>query len=86
MPYTGILLESYNPDNASDNALDPKGELGVYLDGLAAANDVQAYVKENRFGVPAISSGHPHCNFYSDVLRGLKGESEKSDCISATRV
>lgn len=76
-PHTGIFLESYNPDNASDNLLDPKGELGVYLDGLAAAKDVQVYVKENPFGLPAISSDHLDWNFYSDVLRGLKGQSEK---------
>ncbi|XP_062006148.1 uncharacterized protein LOC133723353 isoform X2 [Rosa rugosa] len=77
-PYIGIFLESYNPDNAGDNAL---GELGVYLDDLAAADNVQVYVKKNPFGVPAISSGHPDWNLYSDVIRRLKGESEKASCI-----
>ncbi|KAM5559612.1 hypothetical protein ABKV19_020996 [Rosa sericea] len=77
-PYTGIFLESYNPNNASDNALDPKGELGVYLDDLAAADNVQVYVKKNPFGVPRVSSGHPDWNFYSAVIRRLKGESEKA--------
>lgn len=60
------------------SSIDPKGELGMYLDGLAAAKDVQVYVKENPFGLPAISSDHPDWNFYSDVLLGLKGQSEKS--------
>ncbi|PRQ43764.1 putative FCP1 domain, HAD-like domain-containing protein [Rosa chinensis] len=85
-PYIGIFLESYNPDNAGDNALaafelcilNPKGELGVYLDDLAAADNVQVYVKKNPFGVPAISSGHPDWNLYPDVIQRLKGESEKA--------
>ncbi|XP_061990837.1 uncharacterized protein LOC133709191 [Rosa rugosa] len=75
--HTGIFLESYNPDNASDNLLDPNGQLGVYLDGLAAATNAQVYVKENPIGVAAISSDHPDWNFYSEVLRGIKGESEE---------
>ncbi|KAL6141804.1 hypothetical protein ACLB2K_060091 [Fragaria x ananassa] len=70
-PYTGIFLDPYIPDNGSDNALDPKKELGEYLAGLAVADDVQLYVKENPFGQPAISSEHPNWNFYSDVLRKL---------------
>ncbi|XP_050379521.1 uncharacterized protein LOC126796845 [Argentina anserina] len=73
-PHTSIFMESYNPDNASDNALDPKGELGVYLDGIASADNVQIYVKENPFGLPAMSNDHPDWNFYSDVLRGLEGK------------
>ncbi|KAL6138436.1 hypothetical protein ACLB2K_063719 [Fragaria x ananassa] len=68
LPHISIFMESYNPDNA----LDPKGELGVYLDGLAAANNVQVYVKENPFGLPAISNDHPDWNFYSNALHGLE--------------
>ncbi|KAK9921179.1 hypothetical protein M0R45_029700 [Rubus argutus] len=70
-PYSGIFLDPYNPDNSNDNALDPKKELGEYLDGLAVADDVRLYVKDNPFGQPAISSEHPDWNFYSDVLRKL---------------
>ena len=58
--------------------IDPKGELGVYLDGLAAADDVQVYVKENPFGLPSMSNDHPDWNFYSNIFRGCKGENEKA--------
>ncbi|XP_050380371.1 uncharacterized protein LOC126797713 [Argentina anserina] len=70
-PYSGIFLDPYVPDNGSDNALDPKKELGEYLSGLAVADDVQLYVKQNPFGLPAISSRHPDWNFYSAVIRKL---------------
>ncbi|XP_062003903.1 uncharacterized protein LOC133721340 isoform X1 [Rosa rugosa] len=70
-PYTGIFLDPYIPDNGTDNALDPKKELGKFLAGLAFADDVQLYVKDNPFGQPAISSEHPDWNFYSHVLRKL---------------
>ncbi|KAL6133538.1 hypothetical protein ACLB2K_065773 [Fragaria x ananassa] len=66
-----IFLDSYTADNADDNALDPKGELGKFLDGLAVALDVQLYVKDNPFGQPAISQDHPEWKFYSSVLQKL---------------
>ncbi|KAM5559614.1 hypothetical protein ABKV19_020998 [Rosa sericea] len=71
-PHTGIFLDSYTADNVHDNALDPKRELGKFLDGLAVAKDVQLYVKDNPFGQPAISPDHPDWNFYSTVLRTLR--------------
>ncbi|XP_009353020.2 probable C-terminal domain small phosphatase [Pyrus x bretschneideri] len=70
-PNTGIFLESYDAENDNDKELDPKGELGKYLDGLADAKDVQIYVKGNPFGMPAISPTHPDWKFYSNVLRRL---------------
>ncbi|MCI21887.1 NLI interacting factor-like phosphatase, partial [Trifolium medium] len=48
----------------------PNGELCEYLKGVAEAEDVQSYVKNNAFGIPAInlkSSGHPEWNFYFKV-------------------
>lgn len=50
----------------------------MYLDGLTAADDVQAYVKENPFGLPSMSNDHPDWNFYSNIFRGCKGENEKA--------
>jgi len=47
--------------------IDPNGELCKYLKGLAEAEDVQSYVKDNAFGVPAITSSHPDWDFYSRV-------------------
>ncbi|KAM1293592.1 hypothetical protein ACFX2I_013692 [Malus domestica] len=76
-PNTGIFLESYDAENDNDKELDPKRELGKYLDGLADAKDVQIYVKENPFGQPAVSSTHPYWKFYSNVLRRLRKQYER---------
>ncbi|CAJ2632438.1 unnamed protein product [Trifolium pratense] len=68
---TAIFVKSYDPEDKEDNALDPNGELCEYLKGVAEAEDVQSYVKNNAFGIPAInlksSSGHPERNFYFTV-------------------
>jgi len=45
--------------------IDPNGELCEYLKGVAEAEDVQSFVKDNAFGLPALTSTHPHWNFYS---------------------
>lgn len=46
------------------HTLDPEGELCSYLDDLANASDVQAYLKENSFGQSKIDSAHPDWSFY----------------------
>ncbi|CAK8544001.1 unnamed protein product [Lathyrus sativus] len=66
-PNTAIFTESYDAEDKQDKALDPKGELCKYLKGLAEADDVQSYVKENGFGIPAITSSHPDWSFYTRV-------------------
>ncbi|GAV73803.1 NIF domain-containing protein [Cephalotus follicularis] len=70
-PNTGIFPWPYDPNNVDDNALDPKGELCQYLDGLADAENVPSYVKENPFGQQAVSPAHPDWEYYSKVLRSL---------------
>uniref|UniRef100_A0A803MQP3 Mitochondrial import inner membrane translocase subunit TIM50 n=1 Tax=Chenopodium quinoa TaxID=63459 RepID=A0A803MQP3_CHEQI len=72
--HTGIFPDTYDPSDSHDNALDPKEELGKYLEGLANAeeDDVPTYVKANPFGQPAIGPDHPNWDFYSRVLRRLK--------------
>jgi hypothetical protein len=37
------------------------------LEGVAEAEDVQSYVKDNAFGEPAITPSHPDWAFYSRV-------------------
>ncbi|KAF7818728.1 putative C-terminal domain small phosphatase [Senna tora] len=70
-PNTGIFPEPYNAEDKDDNFLDPKGELGSYLKGLAEANDVQSYVKQHSIGQPAITSDHSDWAYYSVVLHCL---------------
>ncbi|KAK6943971.1 FCP1 homology domain [Dillenia turbinata] len=66
-PYTGIFPEPYGVEDPGDDALGPKGELRMYLKGLADAEDVPSYLKEHKFGQPAMAPGHPDWGFYVKV-------------------
>lgn len=46
----------------------PNGELRAFLDGLAEAKDVQAYVKAHPIGEPAITPSHANWDFYSEII------------------
>ncbi|WZY90529.1 hypothetical protein YC2023_047264 [Brassica napus] len=61
---TGVFPLPYDPTDKNDDFLDPEGEFCSYLDDLANASDVQAYIKENSFGQPKIDSSHPDWSFY----------------------
>jgi hypothetical protein len=39
----------------------------VYLENIAAADDVQRYVQEHPFGQPSITESDPHWNFYAKI-------------------
>ncbi|XP_010553344.1 PREDICTED: uncharacterized protein LOC104823468 isoform X1 [Tarenaya hassleriana] len=76
-PYnTSIFTVTYDPKDAEDNLLDPKGELCSYLDELADASDVQEYVKEHPFGQPKIGPSHPDWHFYKKVAAFVKKTSQ----------
>lgn len=53
----------------------PGGEIRVYLEGLAAAGNVQHYVAQNPFGQSAINETNPNWNFYSQALQSLLSKS-----------
>ncbi|KAJ4832894.1 hypothetical protein Tsubulata_026354 [Turnera subulata] len=68
-PHTAIFPSEYKLENANyDSALGPKGELRLYLDGLAEAEDVPSYVKNKPFGKPAIDPDHPNWDYYSKII------------------
>ncbi|CAL0309919.1 unnamed protein product [Lupinus luteus] len=69
---TGIFPESYKVENKNDNALDPKGELCLYLEGLANSEDVPSYVKNNPFGQSAITSSHSDWDYYCKVQKSIQ--------------
>ncbi|KAL4605744.1 hypothetical protein ACB092_09G052500 [Castanea dentata] len=73
-PHTAIFLNEYNVDQVNDTALGPNGELRLYLDGLAAAENVPSHVKEHPFGQPAITPEHSDWEYYSRIIRSLKEE------------
>jgi len=39
----------------------------VYLQNLAAADDVERFVRNNPFGQPFITKSDPHWNFYAQI-------------------
>lgn len=51
--------------------IDPKGELGSYLKGVADASDVHSYVKEHSFGLPPITPIHSDWAYYYIIKRSL---------------
>ncbi|KAI6683234.1 hypothetical protein NL676_029147 [Syzygium grande] len=65
---TGIFPYSYHYRDAKDNSLGPGGDLRVYLESLALADDVQKYVEQNPFGQRAITKSNPSWNYYKRVL------------------
>ena len=50
------------------SATGPEGDIRKYLEGLAAAENVQKYVEQNPFGQPAITETNPHWDFYRQII------------------
>ncbi|XP_039163305.1 uncharacterized protein LOC104420739 isoform X1 [Eucalyptus grandis] len=65
---TGIFPYSYHYRDAKDNSIGPGGDLRVYLESLALADDVRKYVEQNPFGQRAITNSNPSWNYYKRVL------------------
>ncbi|KAL4652834.1 hypothetical protein ACB092_01G260300 [Castanea dentata] len=73
-PHTAIFPDSFNFQNTGDNSLGAGGELRVYLEGLAEAENVQNYVRENPFGQRAITERNASWEFYERIINSLKCE------------
>ncbi|WOK99680.1 hypothetical protein Cni_G08392 [Canna indica] len=74
-PYTAIFPYPYNYTDKNDNSLGPRGDLRVYLEGLAMADDVQVYVREHPFGQKAIAPGSSSWNFYLKIINQFQNYS-----------
>ncbi|XP_010537399.1 PREDICTED: uncharacterized protein LOC104812110 [Tarenaya hassleriana] len=68
-PHTGIFPHTYQHTDREDSALGPDGELRMYLERLADAENVQKFVEENPIGEPAISESHESWEFYSTIIQ-----------------
>ncbi|PKA49729.1 hypothetical protein AXF42_Ash004270 [Apostasia shenzhenica] len=66
-PYTAVFPFSYDFRKPDDSSLGPGGDIRVFLEGVAEADDVQEYVKEHPFGQQAITSEHEMWNFYRKI-------------------
>lgn len=71
-PHTAIFPDSFNFQNTDDKSLGAGGELRVYLEGLAEAENVQNYVRENPFGQRAITERNTSWEFYESIINSLK--------------
>ncbi|KAJ7976043.1 NLI interacting factor-like phosphatase [Quillaja saponaria] len=67
-PFTAIFTSEYSVDQVNDAALGPNGEIRLYLDGLADADDVTSYVKDHPYGQPAITPAHSDWEYYAKII------------------
>ncbi|KDP31363.1 hypothetical protein JCGZ_11739 [Jatropha curcas] len=77
---TAIFPYSYKYKNSKDSSLGPGGNLRLYLEKLAEAQNVQEFVAQNPFGQPAITEANPFWGFYQKILSGTS--SKKQDVAS----
>lgn len=66
--YTAVFPYSYRYKDVRDNSLGPGGDLRVYLEGLADAENVQEYVKQKPFGQRAITEKNLSWGYYRKVI------------------
>ncbi|KAG1347780.1 hypothetical protein COCNU_06G016090 [Cocos nucifera] len=71
-PYTAIFPCPYHFEDVGDNSLGPEGDLRVYLEGLAMADDVRHYVREHPFGQDAITDTDPSWSFYIQIIEKIE--------------
>ncbi|KAF8396469.1 hypothetical protein HHK36_018092 [Tetracentron sinense] len=72
---TAIFPHQYDANDTNDKTLGPNGELRLFLEGLADAEDVPTYVKEHPIGQPEITSMHPDWKFYSKIIDKFRNQS-----------
>ncbi|XP_043704177.1 uncharacterized protein LOC122654245 isoform X2 [Telopea speciosissima] len=67
-PHTAIFPYPFTYLDRKDNSLGPGGDLRVYLEGLAMAEEIKKYLEEHPFGQRAITSKNPSWDFYLRVI------------------
>ncbi|KAF8661787.1 hypothetical protein HU200_056742 [Digitaria exilis] len=68
-PNTSIFPQPYSYRNEKDDcSLGPGGDLRIYLERIAAADDVQNFVRDNPFGQKPITESDPNWNFYVQIV------------------
>ncbi|KMZ69840.1 hypothetical protein ZOSMA_205G00160 [Zostera marina] len=73
-PHTAIFPYPYDYQNLVDNSLGPGGDLRVYLEGLAASDNVQEYVEKHPFGQKAITEKDPDWLYYKKIIDKINSE------------
>ncbi|XP_020551947.1 uncharacterized protein LOC105168876 [Sesamum indicum] len=80
--YTAVFPYTYRFTNVRDNSLGHGGDLRVYLEGLAMAENVQEYVKQKPFGQRPITEKNLSWGFYLKVIEASSTpprETEEAD-------
>ncbi|KAI3820150.1 hypothetical protein L1987_14008 [Smallanthus sonchifolius] len=70
-PHTAIFPNLYHYWNTEDNSLGPKGDLRIYLERLAASENVQNFVSENSFGQRPIREKNLSWAYYQKIIHAL---------------
>ncbi|KAL9249178.1 hypothetical protein AKJ16_DCAP01043 [Drosera capensis] len=78
-PYTAIYPYPYEYRDIKDRSLGPTGDLRIYLERLARADNVQSFVRANPFGQRPITRTSLSWPFYSKIA----GEYEQSPIAGA---
>ncbi|XP_021286327.1 uncharacterized protein LOC110418038 [Herrania umbratica] len=65
---TAVFPYPYQYRDTKDSSLGCGGDIRTYVEGLAAAENVQKYVEQNPFGQPAITESNPHWDFYCQII------------------
>ncbi|KAJ6371439.1 hypothetical protein OIU77_001866 [Salix suchowensis] len=66
--HTAIFPQSYGYRDVADSSLGPEGDLRLYLEQLAEAQNVQEHVAQHPFGQRAITESDPSWGFYSRIV------------------
>nr|GEX04853.1 putative FCP1-like domain, HAD-like domain protein [Tanacetum cinerariifolium] len=85
-PNTAIFPYPYRYSQTEDNALGPKGDLRMYLERLAASEDVQKFVAENPYGQRPIREKNLSWRFYQKVIRAFSSEPEAHSSKASSSV
>ncbi|KAJ6683815.1 hypothetical protein OIU85_007503 [Salix viminalis] len=69
--HTAIFPQSYRYRDGADSSLGPNGDLRLYLERLAEAENIQEYISQHPFGQRAITEFDPSWVFYSRILQNI---------------
>ncbi|XP_047174658.1 uncharacterized protein LOC124842255 [Vigna umbellata] len=70
--HSAIFPYSYRYFYTRDSELGPEGDLRIYLEGLALAENVRKYVSENPFGQRPIREANPSWGYYRRVIESVQ--------------
>ncbi|XP_047941200.1 uncharacterized protein LOC125188417 isoform X1 [Salvia hispanica] len=81
--HSAISPNPYQYSDTNDNSLGPGGDLRVYLDGLAASENVQNYVEQHPFGQRPIGEQDLSWEFYCRVLKQMSNDEISQSQVEA---